>query len=205
MHLKGVLSLVAGVLFVAAFVPYIRAILQKKTQPAKASWVIWATLDSITCAGMLVKHAVNGQIIGAILGAWMVVILAMKYGKPGWTRLDKFCLGGAVLGIALWTIFSCPALGIVTSLSVVFLGSIPTFANAWHDPSKEDRTAWTIFWVSCVFAVVAIPAFTWADAAQPLTFFSIETIMMYILYFRPRLLGHAIRSEKEVPCQPLPK
>lgn len=186
MHLKDSLSIIAGVLFVAAFVPYVRAILRKETHPAKASWVIWATLDSITFAGMLTEHTVNGQIVGAILGAWTVVALAVKYGKPGWTRLDKSCLGGAVLGIALWKVFSNPVLGIMTSLSVVFLGSIPTFASAWKDPSKEDRTAWTIFWISCVFAVIAIPAWTLADAAQPITFFLIESIMMYILYVRPR-------------------
>jgi cation transport ATPase len=177
------------VLFIAAFVPYIRAILRKETQPAKASWIIWASLDTITFAGMLAKHSVNGQIVGAICGAWTVVVLALKYGKSGWTLLDKLCLGGAVLGIVLWQAFSNPVLGIVTSLSVVFVGSFPTFASAWHDPSKEDRTAWTIFFISCVVAMFAIPAATLADAAQPSTFFLIETIMVSILYLRPRMLA----------------
>jgi len=182
--IRSVLSIVAGLLFIAAFVPYICAIVRGDTKPAKASWVIWASLDSITIAGMYSKDAVNGQILGAMLGAWTVAVLTLRYGTPGWTLLDKFCLGGAVLGIALWQAFSNPVLGIVTSLSVVFLGSIPTFMSAWKDPSKEDRTAWTIFWLSCVVAVVAIPSWTLQDASQPITFFAIESIMMYILYFR---------------------
>ena len=193
MHLKDILSLFAGVLHVAGFVPYVRAIVRKVTEPAKASWLIWATLDSITCAGMYAKHTLNGQIIGAGLGAWMVFVLVTKYGKPGWTRLDKFCLGGAVLGIALWKISGNPTFGIMTSLSVMFLGSFPTFASAWHDPSKEDRTAWTIFWISCVFAVIAIPAWTLADAAQPVIFSLIDSIVMFILYMRPRLLASTAR------------
>lgn len=184
MPIRSVLSIVAGLLFIAAFVPYIRAIVRGDTKPAKASWVIWASLDSITIAGMYSKDAVNGQILGAVLGAWTVAVLAFRYGTPGWTLLDKFCLGGAVLGIVLWQVFSNPVLGIVTSLLVVFLGSIPTFTSAWKDPSKEDRTAWTIFWSSCVVAVVAIPSWTLQDASQPITFFVIESIMMYILYVR---------------------
>ena len=184
MHGRSILSVLAGLLYVAAFVPYIRAILRKETQPAKASWIIWASLDTITLAGMLAKHTVNGLIVGAIIGAWMVVILTLKNGKSGWSRLDKFCLGGAVLGIVLWGISGNPTFGIVTSLSVVFLGSFPTFASAWNDPSKEDRTAWTIFFIACVVAMFAIPARTLADTAQPVTFLVIETIMVSILYLR---------------------
>jgi hypothetical protein len=183
---KEIFSILAGLLFVAAFVPYIRAILRKETKPARASWLIWATLDTITLAGMFFKDAINGQILGAILGAWVVAILALKYGVPGWTTLDKFCLAGAVLGIVLWQVFSDPIFGIMTSLGVVFIGSVPTFTSAWKDPSRENKLAWMIFWISCVCAVIAIPRWTLEDAAQPITFFVVESIMMYILFVRPR-------------------
>jgi hypothetical protein len=39
-----------------------------------------------------------------------------------------------------------------------------------------------------VCAVIAIPHWTLADATQPITFFVIDTIMMYILFIRPRTL-----------------
>ena len=186
MYFQQFLSVIAGVLAIIGFLPYIRAILKGETKPSKASWVIWATLDIITLAGMYAEGTVNGQILAAVLGASTVTVLAMRYGAPGWTKLDKFCLVGAILGIGLWQVFSSPVLGIVTSLSVIFLGSIPTFVSAWHDPSKEDRTGWTFFWLSCIAAVSAIPSWTLADAAQPITFLGIESIMMYLLFFRPR-------------------
>jgi hypothetical protein len=135
---------------------------------------------------MIAKKTVNGQIVGAVIGAWVVGILAMKFGTPGWKKLDKFCLVGAVLGIVLWVIFKNPVFGIITSLGVVFIGAIPTFVAAWKRPQDENRTAWTIFWLSCVFAVIAIPRWTLEDAAQPLTFFLIESVMMYLLFLRRR-------------------
>lgn len=189
--MKGIFSVIAGLLAIAGFVPYIRAILRGETKPAKASWIIWAGLDTITIAGMYAKDALNGQIIGAVIGTWAVAVLVLKYGTPGWTRLDKFCLTGAALGIALWLLFGSPTLGIIISLGVIFIGSIPTFASAWKDPSRENKLTWAIFWVSCVFAGLAIPKWTLADAATPITFFTIETIMMYILYVRPRSQGKA--------------
>ncbi len=189
--MKDALSVIAGLLSIIGTIPYIRAILCGKTKPAKASWIIWVILDTIVLAGMFAKHAVNGQILGSTIGAAVIVILALKYGIPGWTKLDKFCFAGAILGIVLWQTFSNPVLGIITSLSVGFLGSIPTFASAWKDPSREDKRAWTIFFIACVCAIIAIPQWTLAHASQPITFFAIQTIIMYILYIRPRSLAKA--------------
>lgn len=90
-----------------------------------------------------------------------------------------------MLGIILWQVFGDPLFGMLTSLIVVLLGSFPTFASAWQDPSKENRLAWTLFWVSCIAALIAVPAWTLVDAAQPIVFTIIESVMMYILYFRP--------------------
>jgi hypothetical protein len=188
-HLKEILSVLAGILFFVAFIPYIRAILRKETQPVKATWIIWASLDTLTFAAMIAKHSVNGQIIGAVLGGWSIVFLALKYGMPGFSRLDKFCLGGAILGIVLWKVSGNATFGLMTSLIVVVIGSIPTFVSAWKDPSKEDKVAWTIFELSCVVAMFAIPTFTLADAAQPITFLLIETIMVSLVYLRPRMLA----------------
>lgn len=181
---QQMLTITSGVLFVIGFLPYAIAIVRGKTKPAKASWIIWASMDSVLLAGMFAKGAMNGQILGAVLGAWIIVALALKFGTPGWTKLDKFCLVGTVLGVTLWWIFNNPLLGIVINLSVGFIGSMPTIVSAWQDPNREDKLAWTIFWASCVIAVWAIPSWTIADAGQPLTFFTIETVMMYILYFR---------------------
>lgn len=185
--MKAAISVAAGIVFLVGFLPYIYSILRKGAQPAKASWIIWATIDTITIAGMYFKDALNGQMVGVIIGGWVVAVLSLKYGKAGWTLLDKLSLAGAALGIALWLVFSDPVLAIVTSLAVCSIGSVPTFVSAWKDPSKEDKAAWTLFWISCILAVIAIPKTSIQDVAQPVTFLTIETIMMFILYIRPAL------------------
>lgn len=182
------LSLIAGVLFLVAYVPYIRAILKGETKPAKASWVIWVVLDTITLAGMVAAGTVNGQSIGAVLGGYVVVCLSFRYGEKGWTKLDIICLVGAVCAIVFWMISGNPTVGIVISVIVVVIGAFPTMYSAWNDPSKEDTVAWTIFFLSCVVAMFAIPAWTLADAAQPVAFTLIETIMVFLLFVKPKKL-----------------
>lgn len=164
--------------------PYIGAIVRGRTKPAKATWIIWASLDTISLVAMLFANAVNGQILGAVTGAWVVAILSVRFGQSGWTNLDKFCLAGAAVGVVLWALFNDPLYGLAASLSVVFLGSFPTFVNAWKSPESENKLAWILFWVSCVFAVAAVPVWDMANAAQPAVFFAIETIMLAILYIR---------------------
>lgn len=121
----------------------------------------------------------------------MIIALALRYGTPGWTRIEQAALVGAVVGIVLWYVFDDATFGIVTSQIVTFVGAIPTFLSAWEDPNRENRTAWTILWLSCVCAVLAIPAWTLADAAQPITFFTIESAMVAVLFLRPRALVRA--------------
>lgn len=190
--MKDVLSVMSGVLFCIGFIPYALAILGrnikfqkiKAAEPSKASWIIWVSLDTITLAGMYAKRTVNGQILGAVIGGWAILLLALKYGTAGWKPLDKYCLAGAVIGIVLWQMSGEANFGIIVSNLVMVLGSFPTFTSAWKDPSHEDKLAWTIFWISCVCALFAVPQWTIADAAQPVAFFIVQSVMMYILHIR---------------------
>jgi len=185
MDFQKILSVIAGILFLAATIPYVRAILRKETRPMKSTWIIWASLDTITLAGMIVKDSVNGQIIGAIIGAWLVAGLAIRYGKAGWSLLDKVCLGGAIVGIILWQTMDSN-FAIMASLGTMFVGSIPTFVSAWRNPKGEDRFTWTLCWISCVIAMFAIPKWTIEDAAQPIVFMVIESTMVFLLWVRPK-------------------
>ena len=175
----------AFMLFMCAFWPYIRAIVLRETKPAKSSWVVWCLLDLIVFVTMWKQGVLNGQILGAVLGSGIIVALALKFGEKGWTLQDKICFAGAAFGIVLWYLFDSPFLAMMMSLAIIFWAAIPTFVSAWKNPESENKMAWTLFWLSCVAAMFAIPSWTWADAAQPITFLIIESVMMYLLFVRP--------------------
>lgn len=175
---------------IAGFVPYAWSIIwpppppKKSVEPSKATWLIWAVLDAIALAGMAAKGSLNGQIIASTIGASMTALLALKYGVAGWTLIDKICLAGAMLSIILWIYFGDSNAGIITSLVAILIGAWPTFESAWKNPENENKWAWLMFFLACVFAVIAIPAFTIQDAAQPICFILIESTMMYLVWIR---------------------
>lgn len=179
--MRDTLSLLSGLIFAAAYVPYIFGMVKGGKRPMKASWGIWALLDSITLASMWAQHAFNPMIAASALGCWTVFVLSFRYGKRGITLLDVFCLMAAAFGVALWAVFDRPALGLAASLSVTFIGSFPTFVSGLRTPQDEDRTAWRLYTLACLLAVASIPRWDFADAAQPFVYLAIAGTMAFVL------------------------
>lgn len=177
-----VFSVLAGVFVIGGYVPYIASIARGVTVPAKASWLIWASLDTVLLGGMILRHAVNGQLVGTVIVIWIVVVLAFRRGRSGWTRLDRWCLAATVLGFFLILVNPTWSIGLLACISLV--GGLPTFRSAWQDPSRENRLTWTLYWLSCVLAVLAVRKWTVDSAAQPISFLITQTTMMYLLFGR---------------------
>jgi hypothetical protein len=177
--------LISGVLGVLGFVPYILAILRGNAQPKKASWIPWGILNFIVFLGMMEKGAPLIQIGAITLGSWIVAGLSLKYGKPGWSKLDKFCLASAVLAIGAWKLLGDSNFGIGISLVGLFVSGLPTWESAWKTPEKENRAAWIMFATSSLLALLAISTFTMARAAQPIEFLLNQAVTVLLLLFRP--------------------
>lgn len=185
MPIRYIFSVLAGVLAAIAYFPYIYAILKKGAKPCQATWFTWAILDIVIVAGMIAKRALNGQMAMMTAGALVVAILSVKYGKRGWNWIDVSCLAGAAAGIFFWWLSGDPVVGLLIVLGVNCLGSFPTFVSIWEDPKRESCLAWLTAWLSSLLATAAIPAWTIADAAQPIIFAAIGTVMVCLLYLRP--------------------
>lgn len=185
------LSVLSGIVFVVAFIPYIWSIVKPKSKarPAIMSWIIWAGLDVITLVGMYQQDTLNGTIIGATGGATIVAALAIIKGKFEYKLLDVMCFMGAMLGLGLWRYFDSPTIGIVITQLLIILASVPTWIGVVADPASEDRLAWTLYFIGAGLGVLAIPEYTLDDAAQPWTFFFVESITMFLLFMKPRLMS----------------
>ncbi len=176
---------IGGVLMCAALVRYAIPIIQKKTRPVIASWAIWAGLDALTALGMYKAGTLNPQIAAAAGGAGVILLLAIRFGKSGWTQIDKICFMVGLAAIAGWYFSGNPTVAVSLSLLAVLIGCIPTFVSAMEDASREDKLAWVLVGASSAFTVASITHWTFNDAAQPLTFLGSQAVMLWILYVHP--------------------
>lgn len=181
------MNTISGLLFFVAFFPYIWATVSGETTPSPVSWAIWASVDTLTLLAMREADALRGQLTGAVCGAWVITILALAFGKPTMGAIEWVSIAGAVLGIILWQTTGKPVLAIVCSQVAVFVGAIPTFVGAYANPAQESPIAWTIWLASCICALFAIRKWDLANALQPLTFTTIETVMFALVVIGPFL------------------
>ncbi len=184
--MQEALSILAGALFTAAFVPYLRDIWKKEgwAEPSITSFGIWSVLDSITLATMWAHGTFSWQVFGGLLGAIAVFLSALFRGTFSWGWVDTACTALAALGAFAWATSGNPLLGLACSLFATFIAVGPSAAGAWKDPSKESKTAWTMFFVACLIQICAIRDWTTAGIAQPLTFLAVNTTMAGIVWFR---------------------
>lgn len=196
-------SMLSGIVFFISLFAYGKAVWKtrklqpgdpNKNEPTKSTWIIWTVLDTETFVSQCLAHTVNGQIIGTLAGAYVVVVLALIYGKKGITTNEKWCIAGAVVGfIALIVLRHNPIVAMSISGSVSFLGSIETFKRAYRNSNCEPAGAWAIQLLSCVMQLIAINGWYATNIIQPITFTSIEATMVYLLWVRPRLTA-AVRN-----------
>ena len=178
----------SGVLSLIGILPYIWAIVNHQTVPSPVSWAIWASVDTLLLLAMRKENAKLGQIKGSVVGAWTVTVLALFLGKPTMGSIEWVSIAGAVTGIVLWQKTGHAVFAIICSSVALFAGAIPTFVGAYHNPAQEDPISWTIWFVACICALLAIRKWNLANALQPLTFTTIEGTMLILVVIRPHWL-----------------
>ena len=156
--LTDVAGKLAGALALAAYVPYVIAILRKETRPSRASWFIWAIMAVLLVVSSFSAGARDTLWVAVsfTIGAVTVAILALKYGIRVWTRLDTVCSLCAGTGIALLVISRSPLPTLLLSIAVMLFGAMPTLRKTLHNPSEENRAAWALFGLSCVVNLFAV-------------------------------------------------
>jgi len=189
------MNALSGILFLIAFVPYVWAIIHHQTVPSPVSWAIWASVDTLSLLAM--KKAAKekgekvsmGQLTGAVAGAWIITVLAILFGKSTMGAVEWITIAIAALGILLWKTTGHAILALVCAQIATLAGGIPTVVNGYLHPAQEDPLAWSIWWLSCVFALLAIKnRRKLEDVLQPLVFTAIESAMLILVVIRPYIL-----------------
>lgn len=155
---SGAIGVLAGWLALAAFVPYVRAILAGRTRPNRASWFIW----SITCIGTALTYRASGAVstiwvaYGYVAMTLLIAALSSRYGSPGTSALDWVCLSAAILSLIPWVVFRNAPASLYLGIVVDCFAALPTLKKAFFEPQTEDRLAWTISTAAMVLNVFAV-------------------------------------------------
>ena len=94
--------------------------------------------------------------IGESIGPLLIAFISIKYGEGGWSKIDRICLMGAVIGAILWFMSGSPLVGLLSFLVIDFWGVIPTLIKSYFKPHGESNLAWSLSFLGSFLNLFAI-------------------------------------------------
>ncbi|EKD71766.1 MAG: hypothetical protein ACD_46C00103G0007 [uncultured bacterium] len=181
-NIHEIIGIIAGILALAGYIPYIISILRGKTKPNRASWFIWALVGGLLAFSYFAEgdpHAIWLP-IGYFIGPFITAVLSIRYGYSEWTRLDTFCIIAALISIIPWVLSQDAILTLIINVIIDAAGAIPTLVKSYYEPETEDFTAWLIFFIANTLQLFAITIWN-LSAIYPIYLFFLAGIITYFI------------------------
>lgn len=186
--MKEAIGLIAAVLVVAGYVPYIRDILRGKTHPHIFSWSLWGLLTVVIFGIQISHHAGPGSFVTLAAGALclVVLLLSLKRGTKDIVFSDKVVFVLAILTIILWLFAKQPLLAIILASIADLLAFIPTVRKSWHKPFSETLSLYQMNTLRFALAILALEQFTLITAVWPAMWAICNGLFALMLIYRRR-------------------
>lgn len=160
--MKEVLAASAVVLTFAAYIPYFRDILRRKTHPHIYSWGLWGLLTLIIFALQASDNAGPGALVTLAAGLMClgVIVLSLKFGIRDITNSDTVVLILTLVAIGLWLIADRPILSMLLVIVADLLAFIPTVRKSWNKPHTETLSLYATNTFRFTLALLALETYT---------------------------------------------
>lgn len=164
-------GIIAALLVVIAFVPYIVKIVKGVVKPHPFTWLIWTITASSICMLQLSNGAGAGAYGSGAMAvfSFFVFISTMRRGMSHVRHIDVICLVIALLGVAVWLIIQEPALSIALLLGVEFIGFLPTLFKAWRKPYEDSAVLWALNGTRQTMSLLAVQHYNIVTLLNPIS------------------------------------
>jgi len=190
MDFKVALALVSIIMTLTGYFYYFRDIFAGKTKPHAFSWLVWAALTAIACAGQLSDNAGPGAWVTAVTAAISFVIfaLAIAKGERQITMSDKLNLLGAAFALVLWFVTNDPLLSVILITIVDSLGFLPTIRKSYQKPHEETLVHYMLAGLKFALAIIALEHYSVVTWLYPASLVAANLLFVMMLVIRRRKL-----------------
>jgi hypothetical protein len=186
---KEWLSAVAIALTLAAFLPYIRAILRGAVRPHVFSWVIWSVTTFVVFLAQLADRGGAGAWPTGVSAGITIFIALLAWRKRAditITATDWLFFAAAMSAVPFWTLTADPLWAVVVLTTVDVLGFGPTLRKAWHLPHSESLLFFGLFTVRSLIAIAALENYTLTTVLFPAVIAAACGVLMATVVYRRR-------------------
>lgn len=184
MDVKIIFSIIATIIGIIGFIPYLKDIFLKKTKPHAYTWLVWTITQGTAVAAMWY----GGSGLGAmsltitLLLVFGVFLISFKYGTKNITKSDTFILIIALSAVIAWWLLNQPLISVIMVSIIDFLGYIPSFRKTYQEPWSETLSSWLIFAFSNIIAILAFREYSFLTMTYISTL-TIANLMLFLVSF----------------------
>lgn len=191
-------AVIAIVLRVFCYAPYILGIFRKKIQPHMVSWFIWFLNRSLVYMVQLYEGAGVGSFptLFAALTCFLIAISAFFLGKRSMDKKDYISLAVAVNAMLFWLIFRSSLLALAIVMFADMVGYIPTWRKIYKKPNEESPYLFISIAIAGLVSIFAIENMVLETFIQPLYVFVISMgTGLFVLWSRKVSLRSSLVNE----------
>lgn len=190
MDTKIILSIIATVIGVAAFLPYLRDTFSLKTKPHVYTWLIWAITQGTAVFGIWYGGGGWGA-LNLTVGTLFVVavsLFSLKYGTKNITKSDTAILLAALSAIIVWWQLGEPLISVMMVSAIDVIGYIPSFRKSYQEPWSETLISWILFSVSNIFAILALKEYNLLTVTYLAAITTANIALFFVCFFRRQFI-----------------
>jgi len=191
--IKLFFAVIAVIIGLIAFTPYVRDIFLKKTKPHVYTWLIWLITQGTATAGLWYGHggwATWALLFGTVV-CFIVFILSFKFGTKNITQYDTIILVAAILAIIVWWQLNNPLLAIFMVSFIDVLGYLPSFRKTFVESWTETLSSWQMAVVANIFSILALSQYNFLTLTYLIAIAIANLTMAIICIVRRRVIPKA--------------
>ncbi len=189
MPLKTVLGLLAVIMALSAFWPYIRETRAGRCQPHVFSWLIWASTTWVVFFAQCFNDAAAGAwptAISALLASYIAWLAWCQRRALPSTVSDRVFLYLALSALPFWWLTEEALAAVVIMTLIDMLAFAPTLRQAYQQPFAEVVSFYFMIVIRNVLAIAALADYSWTTALFPAAIGSASLLMVALLLWRRR-------------------
>jgi len=189
--MKETLGIIAVVMTIIAFLPYIRSIQRGETKPHVFSWVIWGLTTFVVFLGQMADGGGAGAWAIGVSGIITMYVAWLAYTKKSdiqITKVDWTFFIIALCALPLWYINDDPLWTVVILTSIDVLGFGSTFRKSYYKPFDEQLSFYVWMTSRNVISIAALMHYSVTTVIFPaLTGFLALLFILMLLVRRKQL------------------
>jgi hypothetical protein len=196
MDYKIILGFLTIGLQVISYGAYFVGIFKGKTKPHAFTWFVWAVINSVVFAAVLLSGGGAGAwVLGMnMLACSVIAIIGLWQKHVSYDKYDWIAMAGALIGIFLWWLTKNPLYAVILVTIADVIGTIPTFRKAYRAPFEENALSFSISAINYPISIAALGSLSLTTVLYPAVITIMDAFLVPLILIRRKKLKGATPS-----------